>query len=115
MPSHETKLAASRARAQDQIAALSDEEDKAVTDAALADPDAQPLDEKFLSRMRPISESDAADLTRRVRGRPPLDAPKRLVSIRLDLEVIERFRATGPGWQSRINELLRKHLPGVSK
>jgi uncharacterized protein (DUF4415 family) len=29
--------------------------------------------------------------------------------------VIERFRATEPGWQSRINEVLREHLPVVSR
>jgi uncharacterized protein (DUF4415 family) len=44
------------------------------------------------------------------RGRPPLDAPKRLVSLRLDQDVIDRFRATGRGWQSRINTVLRDHL-----
>ena len=51
-------------------------------------------------------------LIRRGRGRPPVDAPKKLVSLRLDQDVIERFRAGGPGWQSRINNALRKHLWG---
>jgi uncharacterized protein (DUF4415 family) len=51
-------------------------------------------------------------LLRRARGRPPLEAPKKLVSLRLDQEVIDRFRAGGPGWQSRINAALRKHLRG---
>ena len=46
------------------------------------------------------------------RGRPPLDTPKKLVSLRLDQDVIDRFRAGGPGWQSRINAALRKHLWG---
>jgi uncharacterized protein (DUF4415 family) len=46
------------------------------------------------------------------RGRPPLDSPKKLVSLRLDQDVIDRFRAGGPGWQSRINVALRKHLWG---
>jgi uncharacterized protein (DUF4415 family) len=41
------------------------------------------------------------------RGRPA-GSTKRLVSLRLDEAVIERFRADGPGWQSRINEALRK-------
>jgi len=44
------------------------------------------------------------------RGRPPLDEPKRLVSLRLDATVVEGFRATGRGWQSRINAVLRSHL-----
>jgi uncharacterized protein (DUF4415 family) len=44
------------------------------------------------------------------RGRPPIETPKKLVSLRLDPDVIERFRATGPGWQSRINAVLREYL-----
>lgn len=47
---------------------------------------------------------------RRGRGRPTLDNPKKHVSLRLDQEVIARFRADGPGWQSRINAALRRHL-----
>jgi uncharacterized protein (DUF4415 family) len=44
-----------------------------------------------------------------VRGRPPLrDAAKRQVTLRLDPDVIEKFRAGGPGWQARMNEALRK-------
>lgn len=41
-------------------------------------------------------------------GRPKLDDPKQQVTLRLDGIVLERFRATGPGWQTRINEALRK-------
>jgi uncharacterized protein (DUF4415 family) len=48
---------------------------------------------------------------RKARGRPAgtikPDA-KQQITLRLDRDVIERFRATGPGWQSRINEALRK-------
>ena len=44
-----------------------------------------------------------------VRGRPPLrDRAKRQVTLRLDPDVIDRFREGGPGWQGRINEALRK-------
>ena len=42
------------------------------------------------------------------RGRPKSDAPKQAVSLRLDPDVLERLRATGPGWQSRVNDILRK-------
>jgi uncharacterized protein (DUF4415 family) len=45
-------------------------------------------------------------------GRPPLDSSKKLVSLHLDQDVIEQFQAGGPGWQSRINAALRKHLWG---
>ncbi len=42
------------------------------------------------------------------RGRPPVAQPKQSVSLRLDPEVVEHFKAGGPGWQTRINELLRR-------
>ena len=47
---------------------------------------------------------------KRTPGRPKgsTTSTKSLVSLRLDNEVLEKFRATGPGWQSRINEALRK-------
>jgi len=45
---------------------------------------------------------------RRSRGRPKLETPKKLVSLRLDQDVIEKFRATGKGWQSRINDVLKR-------
>ncbi|MFZ5695690.1 MAG: BrnA antitoxin family protein [Pseudomonadota bacterium] len=43
-------------------------------------------------------------------GRPKSDAPKQQVTLRLDAAVLDGFRATGPGWQSRINAELRKAL-----
>ena len=42
------------------------------------------------------------------RGRPPSEAPKVSTTIRLDPDVIEAFKAGGPGWQSRINAALRR-------
>jgi uncharacterized protein (DUF4415 family) len=42
------------------------------------------------------------------RGRPKSAAPKQAVSIRLDADVVAHVRATGPGWQSRINAALRR-------
>ena len=42
------------------------------------------------------------------RGRPKSDAPKEALSLRLDPDVIAHYRATGPSWQSQINETLRK-------
>ena len=41
------------------------------------------------------------------RGRPPGSA-KQAVSLRLDKAVLDRFRADGPGWQTRMNDALRK-------
>jgi uncharacterized protein (DUF4415 family) len=41
-------------------------------------------------------------------GRPRSANPKKLLSLRLPADVIERWRATGPGWQTRIAERLSK-------
>jgi uncharacterized protein (DUF4415 family) len=43
-------------------------------------------------------------------GRPASANPKKQVTLRLDPDVVEKFRATGKGWQSRINAELRKAL-----
>jgi uncharacterized protein (DUF4415 family) len=42
------------------------------------------------------------------RGRPKSASPKKAVNLRLDSDVLEYFRKTGPGWQTRVNEALRK-------
>lgn len=44
------------------------------------------------------------------RGRPPLEDPKVSTTIRLSKDVIERFKAGGPGWQTRIDEALREWI-----
>ena len=44
------------------------------------------------------------------RGRPPLDEPKVSTTIRLDADVLAAYRADGPGWQTRMNDVLRLHL-----
>jgi uncharacterized protein (DUF4415 family) len=42
------------------------------------------------------------------RGRPRMANPKQAVKLRLDADVLAHFRASGPGWQTRINATLRK-------
>lgn len=41
-------------------------------------------------------------------GRPRVPAPKKSVHLRLSPDVLTHFRKTGPGWQTRIDEALRK-------
>ena len=47
-------------------------------------------------------------------GRPRSANPKRLISIRLTEDVINRWRASGPGWQTRMAEKLSRLAPGPS-
>ena len=44
------------------------------------------------------------------RGRPRAEAPKRAVNIRLSPDVLDRFKATGKGWQTRIDAALKEWL-----
>jgi uncharacterized protein (DUF4415 family) len=56
-----------------------------------------------------FEEADAyvgAKLVRR--GRPRAENPKVAVSLRVDADVLDWFKQSGPGWQTRMNEHLRK-------
>ena len=44
------------------------------------------------------------------RGRPKTEEPKISTTIRLDADIVEKFRAQGPKWQTRINDALREWL-----
>lgn len=63
-----------------------------------------------MQKARPFSEvfPELMQSMHRSRGRPLAEVRKQQISIRLDAEVIEKFKATGKGWQARINEALRK-------
>lgn len=67
------------------------------------------LTEEFFKTAKPFAEvfPELAVAIRKSRG-PGKAAAKKLLSIRLDAEVIEAYRETGDGWQSRINADLRK-------
>lgn len=59
-----------------------------------------------------ISEADLYHGDKLVRrGRPRLSSPRQLLSLRLPPKVIERWRATGPGWQTRMADALEKSAP----
>jgi uncharacterized protein (DUF4415 family) len=49
------------------------------------------------------------------RGRPKLAKPKHQITLRLDQDIVERFRAGGAGWQSRINDALRRYLDRAAR
>lgn len=75
------------------------------------DPDDAPeLTEEFFARAELSVDGRVvrpASGTMKRLGRPPSNAPKVALNLRLDSEVVEHFRATGAGWQSRINAALR--------
>ena len=81
-------------------------EDKAITAAAKADPDAQPLTVRQLKAMVPM---------RALRGRPKSASTKQLVSVGYSREVLAYFKSTGEGWQSRMDRVLREYVTRQSR
>ena len=75
------------------------EEDRAITEAALSDPDAQP-----------ITDEDIASGKLVFRRGPQVAPTKEQITIRLDPDILVALRAGGRGWQTRANALLRKGL-----
>lgn len=83
----------------------SPEEDAAIARGIAADPDAHEFTDEELAKMRPFAEVMAKRI-----GRPKLERPKEQVSIRYDADVLDAFRASGAGWQTRMNDALRDWL-----
>lgn len=92
------------------------EENAQINAGIAADPDARELDAAWFNRARPAGEVhppeffEAWEKLRRTRGRPPLAAPKIATAIRFDADVLAGLRATGKGWQTRVNDAMRQWL-----
>lgn len=71
--------------------------DAAIQAAAITDPDGAALTDAQWEQVKPLVR----------RGRPLGRVTKTQVTLRLDVEVVEKFRATGDGWQTRINDALK--------
>ena len=89
-----------------QITMPSIEEDRKITAAARADPDAQPLTPTQLAGMVPA---------RSLRGRPPSQNSKKLVSVRYSPEVLSYFQSTGQGWQAKMDGVLKEYVQTQSR
>lgn len=92
---------------------ISDAEEARIQKMIASDPDSPELTDDDIASAKPFAEAFPAiaeTMGRNVGGRPKSANPKRPISIRLDQDVIAKFKATGPGWQSRINEVLRKSV-----
>lgn len=93
-----------RARARALLATITQEEDAAITAAAKRDPDNPPITD--MAGFQPTHDVVTAHKKRRGPKTGAAGA-KKLVSLRIDPDVLEHFRAGGPGWQVRINAALR--------
>jgi uncharacterized protein (DUF4415 family) len=79
-----------------------------------ADGEVRELTEEDFKHFRPSSEAipDIIEAFERMRGgRGPQKAPvKERVGLRLDADIVRHFRDGGPGWQGRVNDVLRAHV-----
>lgn len=86
-------------------------------DPDLTDPDNPEWTKEDFARARPADEvlppEVLAAFPRMVKrlGRPPSPERKAEVKLRLDRDVLSAWRASGPGWQTRMNEALRRAMP----
>ncbi|QLQ25649.1 MAG: BrnA antitoxin family protein [Dechloromonas sp.] len=79
---------------------------KHATPTGWIDPDDAPeLDDEFFEQ---ADEFVGDKLVRR--GRPKSDSPKQALTVRYDADVVTAFKATGKGWQTRMNDALRDWL-----
>ena len=99
-----------KVRARRVAATITDADDADALAAAKADADSPPL--KTGARLRPAHEVHPQLVVEQLRrrGRPKLASPKRQVTLRLDADIVDGMRATGPGWQVRVNATLRRWL-----
>lgn len=91
------------------------EEEAAINAGIAADPDTRELDDEWFSQARPASEVMPPEVyaelvAKRPRGRPKAEEPKVFTAIRLDADLLAAFKATGKGWQTRMNAALRQYL-----
>ena len=96
------------------LSALTDAEEATIQAGIAQDPDNPELTDEQLASLRPASEVLPPALFSALvkRGRP-FSVNKRVqVTLRLDPKAVARFKATGRGWQRRINEAV---VDGASK
>ena len=77
-------------------------EDVRINAGIQADPDTHELSDHDFKQLRRV-------------GRPRCDSPKAQVTVRYDADIIDAFKAGGPGWQTRMNNALREWLRGRQK
>lgn len=80
---------------------VTDEEDAAITAAALSDPDALPYSDAEWEATKPVARI----------GRPPSSKPLKVpTTIRFDADVLASLKASGKGWQTRVNDAMREWI-----
>ena len=79
---------------------VSNEEELRIQAGIDADPDAYSLSDEEWEKVKPTVRM----------GRPPAEVTKERITIRLSRDVVSQFRATGTGWQARMDAALRQYI-----
>ncbi|SFI56663.1 Uncharacterized conserved protein, DUF4415 family [Phyllobacterium sp. CL33Tsu] len=89
---------------------LTDREEAEIQRQIAADPDDSEATDEQLAQAKPFREAlpELYASIQRARGRPKADAPKEAVTLRLDPQTLQRFRATGKDWRTRMAEVLER-------
>jgi uncharacterized protein (DUF4415 family) len=92
---------------------LTDKEEAEIQRMIASDPDNQELTDEQLKQGKPFREAlpDLYKSIQRSRGRPRVEKPKEAVTLRLDPDVLARFKAAGKDWRARMVEALEKAKP----
>jgi uncharacterized protein (DUF4415 family) len=77
-----------------------DDEEAAINRGIAADPDTYEVPAEDFKKMKRVG----------ARGRPRVEAPKVQLTVRYDADIVDTFKATGDGWQTRMNDALRDWL-----
>ena len=83
-----------------RLIAPTDAENAAINRGIAADSDTIEITATLAAKMKPLAR----------RGRPMVDNPKEPITTRLDADVLAAIKATGRGWQTRLNEVLREDV-----
>ncbi|MCX7151393.1 MAG: BrnA antitoxin family protein [Proteobacteria bacterium] len=92
------------------------DEEAAINAGIAADPDNPEWTKEQFDQARPASEVLPPEIytaliaMKRPRGRPKADETKVFTAIRLDADLLDAFKSTGKGWQTRINAALRQFI-----
>ena len=72
--------------------------------------DNPPITKEDMKRAKPFKEAlpELYESIQRSRGRPKVDNPKEAVTLRLDPDVVAKFKANGKNWRANMNDALRK-------
>jgi uncharacterized protein (DUF4415 family) len=84
-----------KTRSGREVIVPTSQENAAINAGIAADPDTYELGAAEFTRLRRV-------------GRPPVAIKRPMLSMRTDPDVLEKLRASGPGWQTRVNALLRE-------